>query len=157
MRKRFGINISVYIIGLLCGGCLINMFQTKKIMACCRERDKYLEMFLLMNSWFQNLRKKKISDYLKENNFHSIAIYGMGYIGENLYDDLLRDNIEIKYLIDQNIRQIKGRFTQTMDENMEPVDVIIVTVLYDYDEIKMNLQKRTDACILSLSEIIYTM
>ncbi|EOS79048.1 hypothetical protein C817_03116 [Dorea sp. 5-2] len=157
MKNWVGKNISAYILGLICGGCIINTFQSKKIIAYCREKDKYLEMFLLMNSWVYKLRRRKVSDYLKENSFHSVAIYGMGYIGENLYEDLLCDNIEIKYLIDQNVRQIKGRFTQTMDENIEPVDVIIVTALYDYDKIKLKLQRRSNACILSLAEIIYTM
>lgn len=41
MKNWVGKNISAYILGLICGGCIINTFQSKKIIAYCREKSHH--------------------------------------------------------------------------------------------------------------------
>lgn len=116
-------------------------------------------MFLLMNTWLSNKRKgKMIGNYLKKKGFQNIAIYGMGYIGKNLYEELIQEGIIAKYLIDQNKNiSIDGRSILTPGKKIETIDVIIVTSIYNYSEIEKNLQSKYESQIVSLADIIYKM
>lgn len=151
--------LGMFVFGVGCGGFAMYRLQKRKTVEIQRESDKHLEMFFLMNTWVSNNRKgKMIGTYLKKNGFQDIAIYGMGYIGKNLYEELIKEGIVIKYLIDQNKNtHIQGRDVKTPDDEIETVDVIIVTSIYNFLEIEKNLRSKYNSLILSLSDIIYKM
>lgn len=157
MFKNIKEILSVFVLGFCCGSLVIYYRKRKKIVEIRRESDKHLEMFLLMNTWLSNKHKgKMIGDYLKKKGFQNIAIYGMGYIGRNLYEELIQEEITIKYLIDQNKNiQIDGIHIKTPGEEIEMVDMIIVTSIYNYLEIEKNLRSKYNSPVVCLSEIIY--
>lgn len=121
--------------------------------------DKYLEMFLLIDKWMKNMRdRKKISDYLKENKYENIIIYGMSYLGRQLYEELIQDGINIKYLVDRKEYMVYAdREVKNITDQFDSVDVVIVTAIYDFDELVYELGIKFECPVLSLSNIIYKM
>ena len=65
--------------------------------------DKHLALMQLFNQWMVTKQEgKSIVDYFHKESIKSIAIYGMSYVGERLYDELKDSDIEVKYAIDKN-------------------------------------------------------
>ena len=91
-------------------------------------------------------------------NIKSIAIYGLGYLGECLHRDLKNTNINVEFVIDKNhldkkIDDVKIIYLEEIKDQY-PVDVIVVTTIKVYDEIKNELRERTNIKIVSLQEVI---
>lgn len=119
--------------------------------------DKHLALMLLMNQWLSIKQEgKNVADFLKRKEIKSIAIYGMSYVGERLYDELKDTDIVIKYAIDRNADGIYAEVDiVTPDEKLESVDAIIVTPVYYYKEISCMLMQKTNIKIISLEDILY--
>lgn len=119
-----------------------------------KKNEAILKMF---NQWLILKQEgKNIASYLEENNFKKIAIYGMSYAGERLLDDLKGTGIEVVYAIDQNAeRMFVDVEVVTVDDVLEPVDAVIVTAIYFFDEIEEKLSDLMDCPIVSLEDIIY--
>lgn len=119
--------------------------------------DKFKKYYQLTNQWLmlKNMNKT-IADYLINKGYKSIAIYGMGELGNRLYEDLVNSPVEVIYAIDKypdnNFAEL--RFCE-LSEDMEPVDLIIVTPVFDYDDIQRNISSNVSYNILSLEDIIY--
>lgn len=123
--------------------------------------NKHLQLFLMMNQWVGIKQEgKNLSAYFERNGYKRIAIYGMSYAGCTLYDELLSSDIEIAYLIDQNVQKAislgKGFGAEfvSMDDSLEEVDVIVVTPITFFEEIAENLRKKIDCPIVSLKAIL---
>lgn len=119
--------------------------------------DKHLMLFLLMNEWVKvKQANKSVSGFLLNEGYRRIAIYGMSYAGQRLYDELMDSDVEIIACIDQ-----KGGGTYSnhnivdVDKLPSDIDAIIVTPIFYFEEIKKNLEKNVLANIVSLEEIIY--
>ena len=119
--------------------------------------DKHLMLFLLMNEWVKvKQANKSVSEFLLNEGYRRIAIYGMSYVGQRLYDELMDSDVEIIACIDQ-----KGGGTYfnhnivSVDKLPDDIDAIIVTPIFYFEEIKKNLEKNVLANIVSLEEIIY--
>ena len=119
--------------------------------------DKHLMLFLLMNEWVKvKQANKSVSGYLLNRGYRRIAIYGMSYAGQRLYDELMDSDVEIIACIDQ-----KGGGTYynhgIVDAGKMPIDIdaIIVTPIFYFEEIKHSLEKSSTANIISLEQIIY--
>ncbi len=122
--------------------------------------DKHLMLFLLMNEWVKVKQQgRSIEDRLYSEGIHSIAIYGMSYAGQRLYDELNDGKIEIVYLFDKKSGgKYKGREIISINraDNLK-YDALIVTPIFYFDDIKNELSEITEAKIISLEEIIYGM
>ena len=129
-------------------------YEKEKILS-----DKHLEMFLLFDKWIQNEQNgKKIGDYLKKNKVENVILYGMSYIGRRLYKELLKEDIKIKYLIDKNKgMNIDNREINQIDECKDSADIVIVTAIYYFEDLKDELKMKFQCPILSLADIIYKM
>lgn len=119
--------------------------------------DKHLTLMLLMNQWLRTKQEgKSILDYFAKNEIKTIAIYGMSYVGERLYEELLGTEIKMEYAIDKNADGIYSDITLLTPESELPdVDAIIVTPVFYFDEIEEMLSEKTMAKILSLEDILY--
>lgn len=119
--------------------------------------DKHLAIMQLFNQWLMTKQEgKTLEDYLKREEINTVAIYGMSYVGERLYDELKTSGISVKYAIDKNAEGIYSEIDIVQpEEELEKVDAIIVTAIYYYDEIAEMLEKKTDARILSLEDVLY--
>lgn len=119
-----------------------------------KKNEAILKMF---NQWLMIKQEgKSIASYFEANNFKRVAIYGMSYAGERLLDDLKGTGIEVAYAIDQNAeRMFADVEVVTVDDVLEPVDAVIVTAIYFFDEIEEKLSDLIDCPIISLEDIIY--
>ena len=99
-----------------------------------------------------------IKQFFYDNYYKSIVIYGMGYEGTKLYDELCDTDIHILYGIDKNAGNIKvdGLSVVTVDEAdiSQKVDAIVVTPFKFFAEIEANLEKKyPDGDIISLDDV----
>lgn len=137
---------------------ILALKKTIKEMVIIKElSDKHLTLMLLLNEWLKiKQRGEDISDYFKKRNIKNIAIYGLSYVGERLYDELDGTNINIKYAIDRKINKTcKNIKIISPGEELPEVDAVIVTPVFYYDEIKIGLQEKVTGQIISIEDIIY--
>ena len=111
----------------------------------------------MFNQWLSLKQEgKTIDKYFIDNGFHRIAVYGMSYAGERLIDDLKGTEIEVAYGIDRNADRIFSEVEiVNIDDSFQPVDAVVVTAIYNFDEIEEKLCDQVDCPIISLEDIIY--
>ena len=126
-------------------------------------KKRYKGYYNVVNQWLRNKNENRdVVSYFINNNFSKIAIYGMGEMGNRLYEELRGTDIKVAYFIDKNAEEIYYSEDDIpvigLDdiENQEKVDAIIVTPIYDFDSIEEALLERSvEAEIISLEDIIY--
>ena len=135
--------------GIVLQGSLGGHFRNKS--------DKHFEMFKLMNQWLVNKQQgKELVTYFKDNRYKTVAIYGMSYVGERLYDDLSNTDVKVVYAIDKCADKVYADLEiYTLEDELPQADVIIVTAITYYNEIVEELLKVTDIPLISLEDIIY--
>ena len=121
------------------------------------ENMKFQEFYSILLQWVHMHNEgKTIGAYLKECGYLTVAIYGMKELGEELLYELKDSEVEVKYAIDRNADDI---YVETNvyrpDDELEPVDAVIVTAIHWFDEIEKDMRKRMNCAILSLEDIIY--
>lgn len=119
--------------------------------------NKHLAIMRLYDQWLQiKQEKKSVMEYFHNNNIKSIAIYGMSFVGQRLYEELRESDIEVSYAIDKNAASIYADIDIiTPDDVLPQTDAIVVTAVYFFNEIEEMLEKKTDAKILSFEDILY--
>ena len=94
--------------------------------------------------------------YLEKNDYQKIAIYGMSYAGETLLEEFRDSEVVVAYAIDRNA---DGIYTDvdvvSMEDELAPVDAVVVTAIAFFDEIEEKLSEKLDCPILSLEDILY--
>lgn len=88
-----------------------------------QESHHVLTMWL--NSHFGN----SIENYLKERGIQSIAIYGYGFFGKMLYQEIQNTDIEISYIIDQRKQIDTNVLIVEPQAQWHQVDAIIISPL----------------------------
>lgn len=131
--------------------------EKKKTNIAWEFSSKHLKMFEFMNKWTRLKQSgKNMSDYFINNGYMNIAIYGMGSMGETLVNELNESAINIKYGIDRNPGDDEYAFRVIYpDSVMEEVDVIVITSIYSFKEIKKTLENVIDVPIVSIEEVLY--
>lgn len=114
--------------------------------------------FHLLNRWlYLRQNGKSLVSFFRDNLVESIAIYGMGALGERLFDEVKDSEISVDYGIDR-IADLKGRTDMqiygTGEDIFPKTEVIVVTPVQDYWAIVELLEAKTDAAIISLEDII---
>ncbi len=119
--------------------------------------EQYKKNWLILDQWLRrNEQKRPIAGTLSRMGVHIIAIYGMGILGQHLRAALEGSDIVVKYAIDSrkqgNIKEIP---VLGLDDEFPEVDVIIVSVVFEFDNIAKDLKKRTHIPVWSLEEILF--
>lgn len=121
--------------------------------------NKSSQNYSLTLRWIRMLHKKRTLDlFLQGKKYRNIAIYGMGELGILVYEEL-QNNVRIEnlYGIDKGNPKlpisIKCFRPYEVKEEMHP-DLVIVTILWDFDNISYGLKKDFKAEIFSIEEII---
>lgn len=144
------------ILGMTLGmsmGIGITLTEKKKLVDML---SRYKEYYDLLSQWLI-IKNKNMSfkEYFIKNNYKSIAVFGMGILGERFCEELKGSEIKIEYIIDQQADCIYSEYPiRTIDKKIEEVDAIIVTATYAFENIKKELEKRTNIPIISLKSII---
>ena len=122
-----------------------------------RELEKYANFTYLFDIWLKNMEKgKNVSSYFERNGYKKIVVYGMGMIGKHIVEQLKDTNIQVLYTIERGVISASGKvYTSTeIDKLEEKPDVIVVTPLMEYVEIKEMLFNKYKCDIVSAEEVI---
>lgn len=136
---------------------IVNYIKEKKVNTYKMLADKHLRIMQSMNQWLILRQEgKTIRNYFEVSGYKQIAIYGMSYLGERLYDELKSSVIEVKYVIDKNADMIYSQVEvfEPQDELPE-ADAIVVTAISFFDEIKDQLSVKVNCPIISLEDILF--
>ena len=128
----------------------------RKISDKQRMADKHLLMFLTMNDWVAlHQNGESVYGILKQNGYQSVAIYGMSYMGETLYNELKNTDIDVKYGIDQMNNGLGLGIKVIKPSDLLPdVDAVIVTPISSFVDIEKMLMEKTNADIISLDALV---
>lgn len=103
--------------------------------ATLKEVNRYRKKYELMYQWMK-LKQNGIEliEFFQDRKLESIAIYGMGDLGELLYREL-EDNRIIKFGIDRQLKQNKIPI-YSLENVKEKIDAIVITPVLITDEIE---------------------
>ena len=118
--------------------------------------DRNLHIF---NMWALLEEKNVgIDEWFVKHNIGRIAIYGYGYVGRHFLHEIELAGMRVEFIVDKN-EKVRNRDISVFHttEGLPIVDLIVVTAVAYYQEIKDELEKKTTAKIISLEEILYSL
>ncbi len=120
---------------------------------------KYTLLFQLTNYWLVlKQRKLSVGKFLKQKGYGHIAIYGMSHLGMNLLEELKEGEVRIDYAIDKNADHLcVDMRIVSPEKELDEVDLIIITALDYYHEIKEKIESKIHCPIISLEDILFEM
>lgn len=129
--------------------------ETKQISVYEQEK-KMRFMFHSAVKWLTAVQDgKSISSYLRNRGYHSVGIYGMGYFGRLLYEELLLNGFTIRYVIDSRKSDLETMIKYvTPKDALEEVDAIIVSVVYESEDIIQTLKCKGKFEVIGLQTMI---
>lgn len=148
-------------VGIIVGIIVGMSFEHKRcetiIIDKIKKCDKFINMFQLCIQWIKLYEKNiKIDAYLKWEGYNKVAIYGNGEIGQCLLNGLRHSDINVEYIIDRRSTEIVSHIPVfSIDDELPEVDVIVVTVLNDYNIIKNELKKKGNYNVVSVNDVIF--
>lgn len=118
---------------------------------------KFKSYYNMLNQWLILRQEgKKLDTYFIGKGYKTIAIYGMGEIGNRLYEELRDSGVEVKYAIDKNADSVYTELSVfELSDELEPVDAVVVTAIFAFDSILEDLKGQVEGEILSLEDIVY--
>lgn len=153
-----------YLFVILVAICLC--FSRKKYKEKCEnenaEKDKIIhkqeKALEVYKQWVQLYQKNKsIENYLIENDYRAVAIYGLGRVGKNLFEELSESKVTINYVIDKWISVSKGYYQSVLCYNPDAIlpkaDIIIITVAGEAEDITLNLTA-SGSPVISIQDLL---
>ena len=96
-----------------------------------------------------------LTDFFDERSLKTVAIYGMGDVGNVLYKLLKSKGINIPYCIDRDAdKKIYGIEIRTIREIGDDIDAIIVSNVVNQERIKEEVSKYCNYPIYTVNEIL---
>lgn len=121
-------------------------YRRNKMPAAFRETRRWLTM---------KQAGLSIEDVLIKKGISSIAIYGMGYLGCSLYDELEGGGVRIEYIMDKGMEDTANAIRLvSMEEELPEADAVVVTVLSEIQNLCEQLRKKCSYKIVSIVEIL---
>lgn len=142
--------------GFIAGFFLMGHFCEPVLIKEDFRANKYTFNFNYSCKWIRLLQEgKSLARYFIDNQIEEVAIYGMGELGKRLYEDLRMSNVKVTYVIDRdkNLQSENYRLLSPESE-FPPMELIIVTAAFEFEEIEKKLREKTTAKIISLKDII---
>lgn len=156
MKKGLEAVISM-VAGVAAGVVVSNYLSQKRIDEKSQKVDKFKSYYGMLNQWLALRQEgRNLSEYFESHAYKTVAIYGMGEMGNRLYEELQGSSISVKYGIDKNaVFPESDLKIVDLEEKLEDVDIIVVTAIFAFDEIEEQLMLKTDCEIKSLEDIVY--
>lgn len=125
-----------------------------------KQFDKINNYYYLLDFWMQALENNKsVNDYLCRLGYKRVAIYGMGALGKHLCKQIENFDYEI-VTIDKMKFEYNAHMIELNSETVKYIDVdlIIITPVMEYYEIKQELKELLNNIpIMSLEELIMSL
>ncbi len=150
-------NIIGTILGVATGIAINRIVVSNKLMEKDKKIEKFKAYYNLLNKWLSIKQEgKTLEKYFIEQNYRTIAIYGMGELGKRLYEDLRNSCVVVNYAIDKNIVETaSGLLIVKPESKLKAVDAIVITSIFDYEAVEEDLGSKTEGHIVSLEDVIY--
>lgn len=148
------------IIGAAVGATGVGYLGNKQIAQKAEKVDKFKGYYNMLNQWLIIKQEgKNLSEYFLKNDYNSIAIYGMGEMGNRLYDELKGTDVKVSYAVDKNAHCAYSELEVLDPDECEykEVDCIVVTATFAFDEIEEKLEEVISFPIVSLEDVVYEM
>ncbi len=150
------------IIGVLIGCLYMKKILINRIVFWKQMSDKHLLLFELSNKWIEiHQKNKNISEYIRNMGYCQIGIYGLSYLGQRLFEELIDGGLEVVCGFDRradsiNIPGLSIISPDNIHKNID-VDIIIVTSIMQYEKIRNIISDRMNkrVKIISLESILY--
>lgn len=147
------------VFGAAAGALTVSKVKSKAIEMKTGKVDKFKAYYNMLNQWLLLKQDgKNLKEYFKNNGYNTIAIYGMGEMGNRLYDELKDSEIQVKYAIDKNADSTYAQIpVKDLEDDLEEVDVIVVTAIFAFEEIEEEILERVNYPypIISLEDVVY--
>lgn len=157
MRKSTVIgSICGSLAGIITGFFLAVKYKGKQVNELDKVR-KFKKYYNMLNQWLLIRNEgRTLSEYFTNHGYCNIAVYGMGEMGNRFLEEIQKSNaVSIKYAIDQEADGVLLDLeVKTLEDALEPVDVIVVTAVFAYEDIRKLLKSKTDIKIISLEDVI---
>lgn len=136
----------------------LNTKELSRIQSLFIQQKKSRFLYETMNQWLiLKQRQVDISSFFVQQGFFKIAIYGMHYIGQRLYDELRGSSVKVEYVIDKrNISNIDGLRMYDPKSNLVMVDAVVITPVFDFIEIRERLLQKLCCPMFSVEEILFS-
>lgn len=156
MKKGF-LALTGAVVGAAAGAVAVNKLQKQAVDATAMKIDKFKGYYNMLNQWLILKQEgKSLEKYFTDNNYKTIAIYGMGEMGNRLYDELKNTGIEVKYAVDQNAAKTYSELEVIdKEDDFAEVDAIVVTATFAFEEIEEELSEKVDFPIISLEDVVF--
>lgn len=145
------------VLGAVAGGAAIGNIEGRKMKSQEKEIEKYRAYYNMLNQWMVLKQEgKSLEKYFIDNGYKTVAIYGMGEMGNRLYEELKGSSIEVKYAVDQNASSTYSELEVVEKESkLEEADVMVVTAIYAFDAIEEEMGAIVDFPVVSLEDVVY--
>ena len=156
--KKGSVAVLSALLGAAAGAAGNNVLSQKKIDQKTEKVDKFKGYYNMLNQWLLLKQEgKSLEKYFTDNGYKSIAIYGMGEMGNRLYDELKNSKVvEVKYAIDKNAAATYSELDIVdVDDEMDEVDAVVVSAIFAFDEIEEDLGAKVDCPVVSLEDVVY--
>ena len=122
-----------------------------------KKGDKFQNLYNMMLSWISMYQENRtFDDYFSWRKIRNIAVYGNGPIGQRFVKEMEEMDTKVSYIIDKKADAMVSKIPVfTLQQECQPVDAIVVTVLDGFDEIAEEIQKKYNYPIIPLDEVIY--
>lgn len=113
--------------------------------------------FSIFNKWMKLKNEgKSLQKFFDDNRIETVAVYGLGALGQRLLEDLEKTDVQVLYAIDKNAANfsITNLCVVTPEDVLKEVDAIIVTPVQYFYEIEMDLEKKIRTDIISLEDVV---
>lgn len=95
-----------------------------------------------------------IKNYFNQMGISSVAVYGLGFLGNHFIDELNKTDIKLKYGIDKSARNIKSTLDVfTLDDELPDVDAIVVLLPDIFPELYAQIRKNYSGMIISIEQV----
>lgn len=120
------------------------------------DHDKSRMLAEIIRRWFSiKLEKKSLDTVLSQRGIYSAAIYGMGFLGKSLYQELEDSAVGIAYVMDRALQDDEGILkVVSLDEELPQVDAVIVTVLGSTDELCERIKRKSGYQVITLKNLL---
>lgn len=123
------------------------------------ESNRNKKKFELICQWMKlKIQGISLMEFFQDRGIRSIAIYGMGEIGQLMYDELAMENETlIRYAIDQSgMRYVESLPTYCLDRNLPEVDAIVITPVLITDQLEEKIYETLGECVTFVfEELLY--
>lgn len=107
------------------------------------------------------IRKQMISEYLLKKGYRHVAIYGMGRIGKQLWNEFRNSDIKVEFVIDRRISEQTEYYEDVRcfapESDFPCTDIIIVAVSGEASQIINELRRKVNCPVKSLYDVLFAM